>query len=440
MNRDPYPPPGDGQTSGQAGRWSGGWAGRQKPQYNPEDGRYYNHGTGQQPPPGDGGRFSRDPREYGWNAGPGGGPGYPPPGMQPPAPEKQLRQTIKRTVKLVLPALLILFLVEYLFAFAVSFGISAYISQASWSFTDYPPDTYFGIPYGLYDLLTSYLPVVVGEAAAILFLRARTGFRLKDFFAKPEVLSREPGVEGGCREPERAPLSGGKLALWVAFASLAGIGVSMIGQIFAMVELNFLYEIGFPYYSPDFSTGGYTLLDTILCNLYICVLGPVLEELIFRGFMLRALQRHGSAFAVIFTSVMFMLFHMNLVQLFTPLLTGMFLALLAVKTRSLIPSICCHILNNTLSTVLSYIPFESDFAAGMATLAQIAVFILIFACFWMLWGRQFLPLMRDRDPAMKLSGKLGAAFTAWPSVTFILIYIGMIIYSTLMTWLSYYYY
>ena len=48
--------------------------------------------------------------------------------------------------------------------------------------------------------------------------------------------------------------------------------------------------------------------------------------------------------------------------------------------------------------------------------------------------------MRDRDPAMKLSGKLGAAFTAWPSVTFILIYIGMIIYSTLMTWLSYYYY
>ena len=135
-----------------------------------------------------------------------------------------------------------------------------------------------------------------------------------------------------------------------------------------------------------------------------------------------------------------MLFHMNLVQLFTPLLTGMFLALLAVKTRSLIPSICCHILNNTLSTVLSYIPFESDFTAGMATLAQIAVFILIFACFWMLWGRQFLPLMRDRDPAMKLSGKLGAAFTAWPSVTFILIYIGMIIYSTLMTWLSYYYY
>ena len=119
-------------------------------------------------------------------------------------------------------------------------------------------------------------------------------------------------MEGGCREPERAPLSGGKLALWVAFASLAGIGVSMIGQIFAMVELNFLYEIGFPYYSPDFSTGGYTLLDTILCNLYICVLGPVLEELIFRGFMLRALQRHGSAFAVIFTSVMFMLFHMNL--------------------------------------------------------------------------------------------------------------------------------
>ena len=396
---------------------------------------------GSSPLPGTAAAFPATPGNTAGTPAPGGGPGYPPPGMQPPAPEKQLRQTIKRTVKLVLPALLILFLVEYLFAFAVSFGISAYISQASWSFTDYPPDTYFGIPYGLYDLLTSYLPVVVGEAAAILFLRARTGLRLKDFFAKPEVLF--PLARGG----RRLPGTGARSPFGRETRPLGGVCVARrhrglddradLRDGGAELPLRNRLPLLFP---PDFSTGGYTLLDTILCNLYICVLGPVLEELIFRGFMLRALQRHGSAFAVIFTSVMFMLFHMNLVQLFTPLLTGMFLALLAVKTRSLIPSICCHILNNTLSTVLSYIPFESDFAAGMATLAQIAVFILIFACFWMLWGRQFLPLMRDRDPAMKLSGKLGAAFTAWPSVTFILIYIGIIIYSTLMTWLSYYYY
>ena len=430
MNRDPYPPPGNGQPSGQAGRWSGGWAGKQNPPYSPEDGRSPHSGAGQPPPPGEG-RYSGGPRPYTWNTGDNGP--APPPGMQPPAPEKQLRQTVKRTVKLVLPALLILFLVEYLFAFAVSFGISVYIARTSWSLSGYPPDTYFGIPYGLYDLLTGYLPVVVGEAAALIYLKVRTGLRFAGFFAKPEVFSRQAGPENGYER-----LSGGKLALWVLFASAAGIGVSMIGQIFATIELNFLYEIGFPYYSPDFSTGGYTLLDTILCNLYICVLGPVLEELVFRGFMLRTLQRHGTAFAVIFTAVMFTLFHMNLVQLFTPLLTGMFLGLLAVKTRSLIPSICCHILNNTLSTVFSYIPFDSDFAAGMASLAQMAVLILVFALFWALWGRQFAPLMRDRDPAMRLSGKLGAALTAWPSVVFILIYIGMIIYSTLMTWASLY--
>ena len=87
----------------------------------------------------------------------------------------KLRQTVKRTVKLVLPALLILFLVEYIFSYGIAYIITAYASRVYWSGASFPADTYYGIPYGLYDLLVSYLPVVVGEIAAILYLRSRTG-------------------------------------------------------------------------------------------------------------------------------------------------------------------------------------------------------------------------------------------------------------------------
>lgn len=451
MNRQdqyPPPPPENGRQTGRSGRWSGGWAARGQGSHTFDEGQRYG---GERPPygqtpPNDYGRpedrFSRNPGDYGengrWNT--------PGPNDMPP-PKSHLRQTVKRTVKLVLPALLILFLVEYIFSYGIAYIITAYASRVYWSGASFPADTYYGIPYGLYDLLVSYLPVVVGEIAAILYLRSRTGLRLSNFFTKPQVVSRYPDPSGGMgytgvsREMEPHPLlSGPKLVGWVVFASLAGIGMSMVGQILATLELNFFYEIGFPYYSPDFSTSGYTLLDTTLCNLYVCVVGPVIEELIFRGYMLRTLRRHGTAFAVIVTSVMFMLFHMNLVQLFTPLLTGMFLGLLAVRTGSLIPSIFCHILNNTLSTVVSYLPLESDFAVGLVSLGQMGLFIVIFALFWALWGRQFTPLMRDRDPELKLSQKLGAAFSCWPSVVYILLYIGMILLSTLMTWYNNLYY
>ena len=400
MNRQSYPPPEGGHN---AGRWSGRWT-----------------PPGAPPPPAGNG-------PGGWDGRPGG---YP-------APDKrQLRLAVKRAVRLVLPSLLILFLVEYAFAFAAGGFIGAYAARAYWDTASFPPDTYYGIPYGLYDFLTGYLPVLAGEAAALVFLRARTGLRISAFFARPEVPAREARPAGGRFTPETPPLSGPALAGWVAFAAAAGIGVSMLGQVCAMVELNFLYSIGFPLYSPDFSTEGYTLFDTILCNLYICVAGPVIEELVFRGYLLRVLRRCGALFSVLVTAVFFALFHMNLVQLFTPLFVGAFLALLTLRTKSLIPAICCHILNNTLSTLTSYIPFSSDFALGLFTLGQIALFLAVFALFWALWGRTFRPFLRDGgQDGLRLSEKLGAAFTSWPSAVFICVYIGMIAYSTVASWL-----
>lgn len=389
MNRQSYPPPEGGKN---AGRWSGRW----------------------QPP--------------GWQ------PPSPPPESAPPGGKRQLRLAVKRGVKLVLPALLILFIVEYAFAFAAGGVIGAYAARAYWA-ADFPPDTYYGIPYGLYDFLTGYLPVMAGELAALIFLRARTGLRLSAFFARPEVPARGARADGRFT-PETPPLSGPALAGWVAFAAAAGIGVSMLGQVCAMVELNFLYSVGFPLYSPDFSTEGYTLFDTVLCNLYICVAGPVIEELVFRGYLLRALKRYGSLFSILTTAIFFALFHMNLVQLFTPLFVGAFLALLTLRTKSLIPAICCHILNNTLSTLTSYIPFPDDFALGLFTIGQILLFLAVFALFWALWGRGFRPFLRDGgQDGLRLSEKLGAAFSSWPAVAFICVYIGMIAYSTLASWL-----
>lgn len=90
----------------------------------------------------------------------------------------------------------------------------------------------------------------------------------------------------------------------------------------------------------------------ILIYFYICLLGPVLEELIFRGVLLEGLRKYGNLFGIIMSAVMFGLMHQNIMQFLPAAVIGIVWGYTAVKSGSLIPSILLHILNNTMSSLL----------------------------------------------------------------------------------------
>ncbi|MBQ5316862.1 MAG: CPBP family intramembrane metalloprotease [Oscillospiraceae bacterium] len=90
----------------------------------------------------------------------------------------------------------------------------------------------------------------------------------------------------------------------------------------------------------------------ILVYLYVCIIGPIMEELIFRGVLLEALRKYGNGFGIIMSAVMFGLMHQRFVQCIPAILLGIIFAGMAVKSGSLIPSIFAHIVNNTMSAVL----------------------------------------------------------------------------------------
>ncbi len=92
-------------------------------------------------------------------------------------------------------------------------------------------------------------------------------------------------------------------------------------------------------------------LDVII-YLYICLLGPVLEELIFRGVLLEGLRKYGNTFGIVMSSVLFGLMHQNFSQCFPAICMGLVWAYMAVKFNSLIPSTLLHIINNSLSALL----------------------------------------------------------------------------------------
>lgn len=90
----------------------------------------------------------------------------------------------------------------------------------------------------------------------------------------------------------------------------------------------------------------------VMIYLYMCILGPILEELIFRGVLLEGLRKYGNAFGIIMSAILFGLMHQNFAQCIPAVCIGIIWGAMAVKSGSLLPSIFVHIMNNTLSAIL----------------------------------------------------------------------------------------
>jgi len=79
----------------------------------------------------------------------------------------------------------------------------------------------------------------------------------------------------------------------------------------------------------------------------LVVVAPLTEELLFRGLILRGfMQRYGTVAAVLLSTLLFALIHVNPYQFASAILGGVFLAWLFVRTRSLWPCIIAHALFN----------------------------------------------------------------------------------------------
>jgi membrane protease YdiL (CAAX protease family) len=87
----------------------------------------------------------------------------------------------------------------------------------------------------------------------------------------------------------------------------------------------------------------------IIMLIMVGLLGPILEEIIYRHLLLRPLRRFGDFYAVIITSLLFGFFHGNLTQFLYTTAGGVLYGIVAVKANSVKPAIVMHIINNTYS-------------------------------------------------------------------------------------------
>jgi membrane protease YdiL (CAAX protease family) len=81
----------------------------------------------------------------------------------------------------------------------------------------------------------------------------------------------------------------------------------------------------------------------------IVVLPAIVEELVFRGVLARALAgRHGVAVGVVASAIVFSAYHMSLGQAVPTLLLGLELGFIAVRANSAVPTMVAHAMNNAI--------------------------------------------------------------------------------------------
>lgn len=163
------------------------------------------------------------------------------------------------------------------------------------------------------------------------------------------------------------------------------LGLNFISLGAAESYLNWLYSIQIFKVGPETS-----LLHYVLFFGVVAILGPVVEEIIFRGIMIERLgTKYNYRWAVIISSVIFAILHLSPIGAF---IFGVALSLVYLKTESLMIPILIHIANNTIAVFLMIADkkYAFDYASWKTvepyiSNAWVGIFLFITGIVWLGW-------------------------------------------------------
>lgn len=140
-----------------------------------------------------------------------------------------------------------------------------------------------------------------------------------------------------------------RLLLFAAFM----FSTQMVAQAILQVLELVLNSAGYTAMQSPSGSADYS--GSITLTLYAVFIGPAVEELVYRGFVLKALKPCGKVFAIAVSALMFGLMHGDIQQLVFTTLAGVILGYAAME-YSIFASYLLHVINNgVFSELLLYI-------------------------------------------------------------------------------------
>lgn len=103
-------------------------------------------------------------------------------------------------------------------------------------------------------------------------------------------------------------------------------------------------------------------LAPVISFLQVCVLAPIIEEILMRDFLLGSLTlNYGKTTALLISAFLFALLHFNMVQTLSAFICGIVLGLLYLYTGSVFCCILAHTGYNMVSYIMMIVPLYNKF-------------------------------------------------------------------------------
>ena len=323
-----------------------------------------------------------------------------------------LKEDIKRTAGNCSRMILILGISVYVIGFAIILSIKIRgrilgIDTASNPETN----TILGLSRDAHNFLLGYLPCIIGDIIAIIIAIKTTKIKFKE-----DIFRRNKSSK-----------------MFVLLGTVSCIGIGFISSIIYTIYSTILKIQGITIPEPDFSfptQSGYLILFLI----YACFLGPILEEIIFRGFILKSIQKYGNLTAIIVSSILFSMFHLNLVQFVNPVLMGIVLAFIAIKSKSIVPSIVAHIFNNSITFIVLEISLlKIPVVKFIFGIIYVLVGVLALTLFVVKYGKDFSEATKENTKILKTYEKVRYAFSGKWALTYIVFYVIFVVGTMIVT-------
>lgn len=194
---------------------------------------------------------------------------------------------------------------------------------------------------------------------------------LKIFTRKIETIEPKP----------KSKLTFGKMMFFIMISIGGGIFVNVVTQLIVN-----LFQLISGIQISNRVTDIVQQSDPALLIIFVAILGPIFEELIFRGLFLNRLRVYGDKTAIIYTAILFGLFHTNLPQIPFAIALGLIFAYVVVKTNNIKYSIILHICVNSITVLLvTFMHYSIDvgtvilvfveFACALATVISLPIIL-----------------------------------------------------------------
>ena len=174
------------------------------------------------------------------------------------------------------------------------------------------------------------LVIVAVEFGVLWWLKRKYSLKLSDFGLRKFKVFRSIGYIG---------------LFYIVTAILVAIVFALIKTFVPQINVDQAQDVGF-----EFGRSGWGLAFSFVSTV---IVAPLIEEIYFRGVILPVLvRRWGWLIGAVVSSALFAVLHFQPNVIIFTFLLGLFLSLMYMRLKSIVPGILLHMLNNLLAFAL----------------------------------------------------------------------------------------